>query len=537
MAKRLSTGALVRRYVTLTSGLLECAAFSGIIFGWTSLVFVLKREKYFDGLCPATNNSAGELGQNQTVSCAEQDERFALIFTVSSFTNAFVTLPNGLLLDHCGTSLTRAVGITVYTVSTLMMALSSAATAYLLFPALCFTAFGGMTFLMTNIQVGNLFGEKRSTVITIYSGAFDSSSIVFFIVKVLYEAGLTLRSMFLFISSLSLLHILRTIFLLPKGTIPYPVPQTYEYGLNCKHSETVDREIVTRDVDKDEHDTMQELIKYSVQNGDIDEDFPDFRSCVRSSLFFTSCIWLSLMQLRHFLFMGTLNPMLSLLAQGDPNQVSKFTNAFAITQLFGIFIAPWNGLLMDRNKKKSSHEMSTPGEQTRGEERGGRKERRACVARQRVEDRRAMVLPLGVTVGQCVAFSLCASIPRLEMQYLTFILQVINRSFLYGGHAAFIATMFPSSHFGKVYGLSMSISALVSLLQYPCFALVKGPFHNDPLYLNISFVIVSALTCVHPLNVHLHCQRKMKSLRKPPSSTLVISGGYSEQLTMRETGI
>lgn len=373
---------------------------------------------------------------------------------------------------------------------------------------------------MTNIQVGNLFGEKRSTVITIYSGAFDSSSIIFLIVKVLYEAGLSLRLMFLFISSLSLLHILRTVFLLPRRTIPYPLPQAYEYGLSCKHSETGERENVSGEVDKDEQDTKQELIKESVQNGDIEEDFPDFRSCVCSSLFFTNCFWLSLMQLRHYLFMGTLNPMLSILAQGDPNLVSKFTNAFAITQFCGIFFAPWNGLLMDRNKKKAHPEM-TP----------------ASVATQRVEDQHAMVLPLGVTVAQCIAFSICASIPRLELQYLTFILQVINRSFIYGGHAAFIATTFPSTHFGKVFGISMSISALFSLLQYPCFALAKGPLHDDPLYLNISFVVLSVLTFIHPLNVHLHCRKKMKSLLKPPSSPLVLSGGEREQLSSRETDI
>lgn len=41
---------------------------------------------------------------------------------------------------------------------------------------------------------------------------------------------------------------------------------------------------------------------------------------------------------------------------------------------------------------------------------------------------------------------------------------------------------FPACHFGKLYGLVMSISALFSLLQYPCFTLVKGALHGDPFY-------------------------------------------------------
>lgn len=34
------------------------------------------------------------------------------------------------------------------------------------------------------LQVGNLFGKHRSTIITLYNGAFDSSSAVFLVIKV-----------------------------------------------------------------------------------------------------------------------------------------------------------------------------------------------------------------------------------------------------------------------------------------------------------------------------------------------------------------
>lgn len=43
---------------------------------------------------------------------------------------------------------------------------------------------------------------------------------------------------------------------------------------------------------------------------------------------------------------------------------------------------------------------------------------------------------------------------------------------------------FPAQHFGKMYGLMMSLSAVVSLLQYPCFALVKA-FGGDPFYVSL----------------------------------------------------
>lgn len=43
---------------------------------------------------------------------------------------------------------------------------------------------------------------------------------------------------------------------------------------------------------------------------------------------------------------------------------------------------------------------------------------------------------------------------------------------------------FPSEHFGKLFGLVMALSAVVSLLQFPIFILIKGPLQNDPFYVS-----------------------------------------------------
>ncbi|XP_069765950.1 equilibrative nucleobase transporter 1-like isoform X2 [Narcine bancroftii] len=524
-------GGGIKRYVALLTGILECGGIAGVIFGWPSLVYILKKEQYFADICPTESNGT-------TVGCDRQDERFSLIFTLASFANNFMSLPNGLLFDHCGTSVTRAVGISLHTSSTLMIAFSDAATAYILFPALCCTAIGGIIFLITNLQIGNLFGEHRSTVITLYNGAFDSSSITFLIVKVLYEAGLSLQSIFLFISSLSVILVLRTIFLLPRKSIPYPVPEGYTFGAHCGPltPDTSDQDRCQGDPPdtqtvkspkgpQEQADGVSDvLIPLTVGSPgqDATESVPTFRSCVLSSLFLTHCVWLSLMQLRHYLFIGTLNPMLIQLADNDPQLVSRFTNAFAFIQFCGILFAPWNGLILDRRRRRSKRLDRDP----------------APPSAQRRDDMDASILSLALTVGQCICFSICASVPVLELQYLTFILQVVNRSFLYGGHASFIATAFPPTHFGKVYGLSMAISALVSLLQYACFALITGLLNDDPLYMNIGFILLSSVAFCHPVNVYLHVRRLPESnLSQHPSPVTVPGSGDGTAFTKRETDI
>lgn len=48
--------------------------------------------------------------------------------------------------------------------------------------------------------------------------------------QVLYERGLPLQAMFLFMAACSAWHLLRTLFLMPRTRIPYPLPPNYNYG-------------------------------------------------------------------------------------------------------------------------------------------------------------------------------------------------------------------------------------------------------------------------------------------------------------------
>lgn len=343
---------------------------------------------------------------------------------------------------------------------------------------------------MSPLKIGNLFGSHRSTVITLYNGAFDSSSALFLVIKLLYESGVSLRASFLFLSSCSVIHLLRTFFLLPRKFIPYPLPDRYTYGMTCSKSESV------RSVQTTANGDAQRTIEETPLDSPVKQE-KSFRQCILSRFFFWHLLWLSVMQLRHYLFIGTLNPMLQRLTAGEPSLVSQYINAFAITQLCGVLCAPWNGLIMDRHKGKPR----APGES------------------EQEADLRASVLSLFLTALQCVLFSVCASTPYLPLQYLTFILQVVNRSFLYGGNAAFISVAFPACHFGKLYGMVMGLSAVFSLMQYPCFALVKGALDGDPLYVNVALTLLSLLAFIHPLSVYLHCRSLASQRAKNKASS------------------
>ncbi|KAI4800027.1 hypothetical protein KUCAC02_016564 [Chaenocephalus aceratus] len=420
----LGKGLTVKRCLTFATGLVECLCFAGAVFGWASLVFVLKTEGYFSSLCVNTTG----VNAKQILDCSGQDEQFSLVFTIASFMNNFLTLPNGFLFDRFGTTVARILGTCLYTLGSLMLAFSTAAFSNLLFPAISLLALGGILLLMTNMQVANMFGARRSTIITLYNGAFDSSSALFLVIKLLYEAGVSLLASFLFLSACSVLHLLRTFFLLPRKYIPYPLPDEYTYGITCGKSKTLSVE-QTKD-----NGNAQKTREETLQNTDDPvKQEKSFRECLMSRLFVLHLLWLSVMQLRHHLFIGTLNPILQRLTEGEPSL-----------------------------------------------------------------DTRANLV--------------------LQGKYLTFILQVLNRSFLYGGNAAFLSVAFPSCHFGKLFGLVSALSAVFTVLQYPLFALVNGPLGGDPLYVNVGLVLLSLLAFIHPLSVLLHC-RSLASQRTISASS------------------
>ncbi|NXP54176.1 S43A3 protein, partial [Heliornis fulica] len=424
---------LAKRVGTFISGLLECGAFCGIIFGWECLVFA--------GPTPTAGSN-----HTQNLDCSPQDEQFSLVFTVGSFMNNFMIFPMGFIFDRFGTTIARLIAISLYTGGTLLVAFSTSELAVLLFPAMSMLSVGGMLLILTNMQVGNLFGKYRSIIITLYNGAFDSSSAIFLIIKVLYEHGLSLRTMFLFMAACSAWHLLRTLFLMPRTRIPYPLPPAYNYGWISSRA-CGSHPIPSHPIPS--HGWWVPSRGGAAGCSGRAPRYTSFGACVCTWLFACHVVWLSVLQLRHYLFIGTLNPLLPHLARGAPHLVSTYTNAFAFTQLCGVLCAPWNGLILDRHKRGAA---SRP-------EGNWSPSLPPCLLCSGV------TRPTGLGVAQ-----------ELWARWLTCGPPWVKR--WAGGR-------FPPQHFGKLYGLAMALSALVALLQYPCITLVRGPLHGDPFYVSV----------------------------------------------------
>ncbi|OTF75230.1 hypothetical protein BLA29_010235, partial [Euroglyphus maynei] len=94
---------------------------------------------------------------------------------------------------------------------------------WLLFPALLIMSLSGVPIRIANMQISNLYPSKRSTIISIYSGAFSASSIIYVILHYIYEnGGLNFFWVQFILVILSITTIPFTLFVLPGDKVREP---------------------------------------------------------------------------------------------------------------------------------------------------------------------------------------------------------------------------------------------------------------------------------------------------------------------------
>lgn len=57
---------IIKRCLTVTTGLIECFGFAGVVGGWPSLVYVLRMDEYFAELCETAPNISRPVAPNAT---------------------------------------------------------------------------------------------------------------------------------------------------------------------------------------------------------------------------------------------------------------------------------------------------------------------------------------------------------------------------------------------------------------------------------------------------------------------------------------
>uniref|UniRef100_H2YAF6 Major facilitator superfamily (MFS) profile domain-containing protein n=1 Tax=Ciona savignyi TaxID=51511 RepID=H2YAF6_CIOSA len=451
--------------MTFVTALLETLCFSGIIYGWGSMSYILKDQGYFSSKCNKPENlhvAQSTTGSTDESTCKVQEVTLNLVFTISSVISSALIIISGYILDKFGTRMVRLSNVVLYVTGWLVMALTTWKQSWTVFISMILISISGFSVVVSNIPVANFFPVHRALVIAVINGAFDSSAMIFALIKIAYDHGVNFYSILFFMAGCGAIMVVRFLFLMPKMNIPYNVPEDFQYGLQCCIKNEIE---VSPDVTE-----VSRLLPGEANT-------PDLKSCILNVSFILNILHVGILQLRNQFFYGTVDSWLNQFHDTtSPSETSYYLNAFGIFQLCGILVSPLGGLITDFCIQRFSLNST-----------------------EQVATRRAVATYIGISSVLATLFSIVVLIPVLPLQYLSFFLQVTFRSSLYGGNASFLLTLFPGKHFGKLYGITILFACIIAILQYPLFVIVTRIFDQNFTVINIVLLAASAITIVHPI--------------------------------------
>ncbi|XP_048252883.1 equilibrative nucleobase transporter 1-like isoform X2 [Haliotis rufescens] len=470
---------LWKRVLYLTWVFFECLLFSGGMYGWASLVYILKYDGIYADLCDNDpNNSSGHGGVNDSwifkdggiqdtgVVCHAQDSEFDLVFTIASSAGALTSLLTGHINFKYGTRITRILSIVLFMSGSLLLAFESKELPWLVFPGLTLLGIGGIPLLVTSTQISNLFPRHSSAVVGLLNGAFDASAGVLLVVKIAFDNGISRKNCFLFLTGLNVTVLVSTFIIYPRWFIKKQKP--YKKG-------DPDDEVNANQVPEKELS-----IEASQSQTNVKES-------MMSPIFIFHLVWFSILFLHFTYFVSSLNSWLNHVLHRDREKVSYYTNVHLYSLMPAIIVAWLAGLVFDGAKRFYRDDLRP----LRGKI-------------------RASVVPLTMTSISAVLVSLLMLSPEESVLYVTFIAVMVFRAFLYATASSFLIAVFPLEQFGILYSASLISAGALAFLQYAMFMWTQ---YSDFNTVNKFLAGMAAFTLVHPLYQYVSCARSSRSRR------------------------
>ncbi|XP_051559207.1 solute carrier family 43 member 1b [Myxocyprinus asiaticus] len=538
-----------RRWWMAVTAIIENLLFSAVLLGWGSLLIMLKNEGFYSHLC-TENVTEGHLNISlmerlDWLSCVEQEEILNLGFTIGSFIISAATLPLGVLMDKFGPRPIRLLGSSCFAFSTGLIAVAAynpTVLSALIFIAVSMNGFGGICLTFTSLTLPNMFGNVRSTILSLMIGSYASSAVTFPGIKLIYDMGVSFCVIFWVWSGFACLVFLNCFVNWPGES--FPAPEDIRYTKMVKlRSDVMDHKKTGDQFFTHETVVEQDVTKKQSLNDEAHSDetepqsqgSPPFRRSVCSPIFLWSLITMPMTQLRVIFFMGAMNKMLEfLVTHGDPNpsdelvkeaeeQVSLYSSIFGTLQLLCLVTCPLIGYIMDWRMKECEDSSAE------GEKSSSRPPKRDRKIQKLTNAIRAFTF----TNLLLVIFGIISLIDNLPIQVMSFVLHTAVRGFIHSCCGGLYAAVYPTNHFGTLTGLQSMISALFALLQQPLFIYMLGPLNGDPYWINLGLLLFSLVGFMLPGYLFFHRRQLIKD--KAARESLSLCQSTQENVSLSQT--
>jgi MFS family permease len=451
-----------KRILQVCLAVVYCLFAAGVVFGYAAIKPVLIDEGVFDNLCTEKELEDG------TSPCYKQELRLNLMFTIAAVSTNVAALPIGTILDRYGPRACGIIGSILLTMGALLFSFASKITsgADLYTPGYFFLALGGPFVFISSFQLSNTFPQHSGLILALLTGAFDSSSALFLLFRLLYQgtnARLNTHTLFLIYLIVPIFILLVQIFIMPSASYKTvgEIVKAAEIEINAPTPDNASDSAIRAARERRESvvsEITALLDKSTNTKRAAREEKKNTHSGVWGALhgytaleqiktpwFWLITLFTVVQMTRINYFVATIRPQERYLLGSD--EAAKTVNDFfdVALPLGGVLSIPFIGSLLDRT--------STP-------------------------------FALGFLVVTATIIGVLGCLPYMWASIANVCLFVVYRPFYYTTVSDYAAKVFGFQTFGKVYGLIICLAGLFNFLQSPLDAATHVVFHLDPVPVN-----------------------------------------------------
>lgn len=441
--------------------IIYCLLAAGVVFGYAAIKPVLIDEDVFKESCTEEELEKG------TKPCYQQEIRLNLMFTIAAVSTNVAALPIGTILDRYGPRVCGIIGSVLLLIGTLLFAFAFQLPGDAFTPGYFFLALGGPFIFISSFQLSNTFPQNSGLILALLTGAFDSSSALFLLFRVLFEATngrLDTQRLFLIYAIVPILIFIVQMFVMPK--------ESYKSVSDIVKEAEDEMDIPTPpEVSAPEQDMFRErrasisseiqsLLEVSTNAKRAKrEDKKNKMSGVWGVLHGYSAIeqmktpWFVLITLFTVVQMTRINYFVATIRSQEQYLLGSDKKAKLVNDIFdvalplgGVLSIPFIGTILDRTP--------TP-------------------------------FALGVLVVVATLIGVLGCLPYVWAAIANVVLFVFYRPFYYTAVSDYSAKVFGFVTFGKVYGLIICLAGVLNFVQSPLDAATHLVFHNNPIPINL----------------------------------------------------
>ncbi|CAG8952594.1 hypothetical protein HYFRA_00009700 [Hymenoscyphus fraxineus] len=456
-----------RRILQVITAVIYCLFAAGIVFGYAAIKPVLIREHVYRDLCTEEELDKG------VRTCYDQEIHLNLMFTVAAVGTNVAALPVGAILDTLGPRVCGIIGSFLLSIGALLFAFAWELPFDGFIPGYLFLALGGPFVFISSFQLSNTFPKHSGLILALLTGAFDSSSAVFLVYRMIYQwtaENFTPKRFFLVYLIVPALILVVQAFYMPKSsykTVGELVKQVEDVNTNGYDDQLDEHTALLREENRgNRHSVVSEItdllgsktggkhLKQEERKNAISGVWGALHGKtvtqqILSPWFILIALFTVIQMTRINFFVATIRPQYEYLLSSYEKAVEINTFFDVALPLGGILSIPFIGMILDNTST-------------------------------------LFVLSALVTIATTIGVLGC--LPYEWAAYSNICLFVLYRPFYYTAVSDYSAKVFGFRTFGTVYGLIICLAGLLNFSQSGLDALLHKVSGGNPVPVNVGLL-------------------------------------------------